>query len=241
MNVLSFIPARGGSKRIPGKNLATVNGLSLLERAIASAVGRVVVSTDDEDIARDCRTFGVEVHERPAQLAHDHAQIEDALAHYLRREDAKPDAIVILQPTSPLRKREHVEAALALLEVTDGDSVVSVTLDAKHNFAGRLKPVEKVYPRQIDGDTLTAWVDLFVPFRDPMAERPRTQDLRPVGHENGAIYAFTLDHWRRTQNRMGGAMYAYQMDALASIDVDEPRDLLVAEAYEWILEGRHGR
>ena len=226
MRTLAFIPARGGSKRIPRKNLATVGGVSLLVRAIAVAGEFVpVVSTEDATIAATAlasRQEGrVVIHDRPPQLASDHAQIEDALAHYLTRLDDKPEAIVILQPTSPFRTAAHVREALDLLARTGADSVVGVTVGHEPHFAGRLKPVE--YWRFASAFHLQ-------PFRDPLAERPRTQDLRPMGTENGAIYAFTYEHWKRTRNRMGGHMVALPMTRVEGWDIDTPEDLAVANA-----------
>ena len=227
MTVLAFIPARGGSKRLPGKNLAMVGGCPLVGRAVVSAsyCDRVVVSTDSEEVWQAARpsltafaTIGVhERHERPAPLASDSAQIEDALAHWWTRAAEKPDVVVLLQPTSPLRTAQHVREAVQLLRDTDADSVVSVTLGHEHHFAGRLKP----------RDDLGGAME-WSPFRDVLAERPRTQDLRPVGAENGAIYVFTRRHWERTSNRLGGRMVAYPMDRWHSIDVDTEEDLRVA-------------
>ena len=159
------------------------------------------------------------MHTRPPQLATDHAQIEDAIAHWWTRLDDKPDAVVLLQPTSPFRTAEHVREALRLLEVTGADSVVGVTVGHEHHFAGRMKPR--------DGEP--AWYD-FQPFRDVTARRPRTQDLAPRGAENGALYAFTRAHWERTGDRMGGHMVALPMTRWEGLDVDDEQDLTVANA-----------
>ena len=246
MRAVAFIPARGGSKRVPGKNLREVGGVSLLARAINAGLGvmpvddvvsveacaSVVVSTDDDGIWNVAHDMGVDRHERPPQLASDHSQIEAAVAHWWTRLDDKPDAIVLLQPTSPFRTAAHVREALRLLEVTGADSVVGVTVGHEPHFAGRLKPREAgvidVLGRATAGGG-PQWYD-FQPFRDVTADRPRTQDMRPMGTENGSIYAFRREHWERTGNRMGGHMVALPMTRLEGLDVDTEEDLAIANA-----------
>lgn len=222
-SVAAFIPARGGSKRVPGKNLKRIAGASLLERALLSAApcSSRTVSTNDETIAEWAEYVGLDVHHRPDPLASDHAQIEAAVAHWWTRLDAKPDAVVILQPTSPFRTADHVREAVDLLWRTGADSVVSVTAGHEGHFAGRLKP------RESEG--APDWYE-WQPFRNVEETRPRTQDLRPMGTENGAIYACTLEHWERTGNRLGGRMVAFPMSRWAGMDVDTPEDLEMARA-----------
>jgi CMP-N-acetylneuraminic acid synthetase len=162
VRVAAFIPARGGSKRVPGKNLAMVGGASLLHRALDAALRtfgpeetmtahRVTVSTDCPDIEAHARTTTlrpwaqrIDIHHRPAPLASDHAQIESAMQHWWTRLDTKPDVVVLLQPTSPFRTSAHVRAAIDLLTTASLDSVVGVTQSHAPHFAGRLKPREVV-------------------------------------------------------------------------------------------------
>lgn len=227
MRTLAVIPARGGSKRVPGKNLADVGGKSLLVRAIESAAPctSVVVSSDDGEI----RTAAAErliaglgrehqtpwmAHVRSAAASSDAAQIEDTIAEVLAElpcEDClidEPDAIVLLQPTSPFRTAAHVAEALRVLRETGCDSVVSVTrlhsLDAAfHGWTedGRYRPI------------------------DARASRPRSQDLASLCYENGAVYAFTRKHWNATRNRMGGDMRALVMDEHDATEIDTPKHL----------------
>jgi N-acylneuraminate cytidylyltransferase len=241
VKTVAFIPARAGSKRIPHKNLAMVGDRTLLQRAIDAAEQggcerNIYVSTDDEDIALAAMSWGraVRIHDRPAELATDHAQIESALAHWWRRCDDKPDVVVLLQATSPFRTAEHVRQAIALLVSTGADSVVGVTAGHEGHFAGRLKPREE-YP-SCGGDQCCSPVEWFEwqPFRNPIETRPRTQDLRPMGHENGSLYAFTRQHWEATGNRLGGRMVALPMTWIEGLDVDTPEDLAAARA---IAEG----
>jgi CMP-N-acetylneuraminic acid synthetase len=251
VRVAAFVPARGGSKRVPEKNLAYVRHETLLGRAIRAGLGAgcsVVVSTDDRDIAAAarswpspergvdlCRRGEIVVHDRPAQLASDHAQIEDALSHWWRRLETKPDVIVLLQPTSPFRTSEHVKAAVRLLRHAELDSVVGVVQSHAPHFSGRMKPMEYLHS--------DAWfIGLAAPSGEyyewqpfaPQGERPRTQDLPPRGWECGALYAFTRAHWEKTGSRMGGDMGALPMTWIEGLDIDTPEDLEAARA---IAEG----
>ena len=129
MNVVAFIPARGGSKRIPGKNMREVGGLSLVEHAITQAIDagieRVVLSTDDPRIAHGHDYVGTEIHRRPAHLATDDAQIEDAIAHWAET-GGDWDAMVLLQPTSPLRRPETIRRCLRAMPDGEGSAYATV-------------------------------------------------------------------------------------------------------------------
>jgi CMP-N-acetylneuraminic acid synthetase len=157
MEALGVIPARGGSRGIPQKNLRPVAGKSLLAYAVEAARGsrrlrRTILSTDDPAIAEAGRALGVEVpFMRPADLAGDAAPVLPVLQHAASEMAARgfsADAVVLLQPTSPLRRAEHIDAALEMLETTGADTVVSV-VEVPHSFnpaslmrmeEGRLRP-----------------------------------------------------------------------------------------------------
>jgi CMP-N-acetylneuraminic acid synthetase len=249
VKVAAFIPARGGSKRVPGKNLAMVGNEALVARACTAAREAgcsVVVSTDSDKIAlhvtdiSELRSplstvtrYGYEIHHRPAQLASDHAQIEDAIAHWWVRCDDKPDVLVLLQPTSPFRTAEHVREALQLLEATHADSVIGVTTGHEAHFAGRLKPRSEQRDcncRDATCSPIDKWFDWqpFSPF--DAKSRPRTQDLSPRGHENGAIYVTRREAWEKSCNRVSGHVVAYPMNRWEGFDIDTPDDLAVAQA-----------
>src|ERR687888_2652879 len=130
VQVLALIPARGGSKGIPRKNLATLAGRPLLAWTIDAALGsravtRTVVSTEDDEIAEAARSLGAEVLTRPPELADDDTPMQPVIAHALGELGA-PDVLVLLQPTSPLRRAEHVDEAVELLVATGADSLLSV-------------------------------------------------------------------------------------------------------------------
>src|SRR5438067_1066409 len=130
MEVVALIPARGGSKAIPRKNVAPLGGRPLLAWSVdaareSRAVTRTVVSTDDEEIAAAARGLGAEVLDRPVALAADETPMRDVIEHALA-ELARPDVLVLLQPTSPLRRARHVDEAVELLRATGADPALRV-------------------------------------------------------------------------------------------------------------------
>lgn len=214
--VLALIPARGGSKGIPGKNLRPLGGKPLLAHTLDQAlsaprIGRVVVSTDDETIARVARDYGAEVVHRPADLSGDEASSESALLHALealREADGyEPELVVFLQATSPLRPAGAIDEAIDLLEAEGADSLFSAC------------PVEgfvwRTAPGQSEPQPLTY---------DPSA-RPRRQEVGTDLLENGSIYVFRPWVLRDLGNRLGGKVTVVSMDPLDSYQVDEPEDL----------------
>jgi len=218
MNVLGVIPARGGSKGIPVKNLALAAGRPLLSYTAAAAraarrLTRIVVSTDDESIAGAARSLGLEVpFMRPAALAGDDTPMLPVLQHAvttMRERGFAADVVVLLQPTSPLRRAEHIDAAVDLLERTGADSVVSV-VEVPHQF----NPVSVL---SLDGDRLRPFID------GPLVTR--RQNKPRVFARNGpavvAVRASVLD---------GGSLYGDDSRALVmsgdeSLDIDTPGDL----------------
>jgi CMP-N,N'-diacetyllegionaminic acid synthase len=222
MNTLGVVPARGGSKGIARKNLALLAGRPLLAYTADAARGsrrltRVVVSTDDQQIADAARELGLEVpFLRPADLANDTAPMLPVLLHaveQLRGAGFAPDAVVLLQPTSPLRRAEHIDAAIDLLEKSGADTVVSV-IDVPHQF----NPVSVM---KLDGDRLTPFLD------GPQVLR--RQDKPRVFARNGpAVLAV------RTQVLERGSLYGDDvrplvMTAEDSLDLDTPADLQLLE------------
>lgn len=219
-NILALIPARGGSKGIPHKNLAPLGGRPLLAWTVEQArqtpeVDRVVVSTDDEEIARAAREWGAEVVARPPELAGDEASSESALAQAvdaLAREGYEPDLVVFLQATSPLRKSDEITQALATLRAENADSLFSAS--TVHGFVWRRAagPAGGL-------DALTY----------DHRERPRRQDIGEDLLENGSIYVFKPWVLRQHGNRLGGKIAVHRMDPLDSFQVDEPGDLELME------------
>ena len=217
--VVCVVPARGGSKGIPGKNLRLLDGVPLLAHTLRHArssacAGRIVVSTDDAEIAAVARREGAEVIERPPELSTDDASSESAIAHALvalAREGYRPDVVVFLQCTSPFRAPSDIDAAAQPVLDGEADSVLSVV-----PFHGLL------WQRDADG------VSQPVNF-DP-ARRPRRQDMAPRFVENGSIYVFTRELFERTGVRLGGRIQFHVMQGAAALDIDSEQDLRIAEA-----------
>jgi CMP-N,N'-diacetyllegionaminic acid synthase len=213
MEVVALIPARGGSKGIPRKNLALVAGKPLLHWTLeaargASSVTRIVVSTDDDEIAAEAERSGAEVLRRPAELGADETPMADVVAHALR-EMGDVDVLVLLQPTSPLRRAGHVDDAVSLLRATGADGVVSV-VEVPHSF-------EPGSLMRLDGDRLERVGD----------STPRRQDKPVLYARNGpAVLALRAD--RIAGDLYAGDLRAYVMDAASSLDVDTEHDLRVA-------------
>jgi CMP-N-acetylneuraminic acid synthetase len=209
MDVLGLIPARGGSKGILRKNLAPVAGKSLLAWTVEAAHGaekltRVVVSTDDDDIAAAAEA---DVLRRPAELAQDDTPMVDVIRHAIDQLD--PHVVVVLQPTSPLRRSEHVDGAVLLLLETRADSVVSVC----------------EVPHRYSPDALMDLVDGKLVARGSARSR---QEKDVVYARNGpAVLALRAD--RLGRDLYDGDCRAYVMDQRSSLDVDTPFDLELAD------------
>lgn len=228
MNVLAVIPARGGSKGIPRKNVRLLGGRPLIEWTFLAARGaasltRVVVSTDDPEIADVARAAGVEVpFLRPPELAADDTPMVPVLQHLLRTlerdEGYVPDALVLLQPTSPLRRAEHVDAAVALLAGDPAaDAVVSVVTVPHHYHPWSVMRLD-------DGGAL-------VPVVEGEGTRVlRRQDKPVVYARNGAaVYAVRRDVLLEQGTMFGRRCLPLLMTHEESIDIDGPFDLELAE------------
>lgn len=222
-DVLAVIAARGGSRALPRKNLALLGGKPLIAWTIEAAlrsrtVSRTIVTTDDPEIADVSRRQGAEVpFSRPPELARDETPGIAAVLHAVRwleeHEGYRPDVVMNLQPTSPLRTAEDVDLAFALLAERRADAVVSVT------------PVEH-HPYWMKAVDEQGWMHDFVPLSTPILVR---QELPPVYMLNGAIY---LAH-RTTLLRCGGwytpRTAAYIMPLERSVDIDTAQDFALAK------------
>ena len=141
---LSIIPARGGSKGIPNKNIVNIAGKPLIQYTIEAALNSkslhsLIISTDDKKIAEVGKNCGVEIpFMRPAKLARDDTPAIDVVLHaldWLKENDSyEPDAVVLLQPTSPLRTEKHIDEAIQLFVEENADTVVSI-VEVPHNFS----------------------------------------------------------------------------------------------------------
>jgi CMP-N,N'-diacetyllegionaminic acid synthase len=224
MTTLALIPARGGSKGLPGKNTRPLLGKPLIAWTIETAkqsgtFDRIVVSTDSSEIADVARRYGALVpFMRPADIAADATPMRDVIRHAVADETAagfQPELIVLLQPTSPLRSAEDIREAVTILRSSGCDSVVSVSPVPLHLCPDFVFKIE-------DGS-----LHHFLPEG---AEVRRRQDVRPAWYRNGTVYAF----WRRTFERFDD-IYGQDCRPLftrpeRSITIDTLEDFEAAEA-----------
>jgi len=221
--VLGLVPARGGSKGVPGKNVRPLAGHTLLEYTARAArdsgvIDRLMLSTDAPDIADAGRRAGLEVpFMRPAALAADDTPMLPVIQHALA-ETAKhgwsPDVIVLLQPTSPLRRPDHIRDAVTMLRETNADSVVTVVEVPRH-----LSPD---YVMRIEEGRLR-------PFLPDGAGVTRRQDARPAYSRDGTVYAFRRSTIERFGGIYGDDCRPLLIDATESISIDSPADWDEAE------------
>jgi CMP-N-acetylneuraminic acid synthetase len=220
--ILAIIPARGGSKGIPGKNLRPLAGRPLVAHTIARArasghIGRVVVSTDDEAIARVAREHGAEVVMRPAELSGDTASSEAALLHVLEHlrqaEGYVPRLTVFLQCTSPLAAVEDIDGTIDALERDGADSALAVA--PFHHFLWKSGPGGEAVAIQ----------------HDPRV-RPMRQQREPEFRETGAVYVLRTEGFLAARHRFFGRTVFHVMPVERSLEIDDPEDLRIAE---WMM------
>ncbi len=217
--VLGLIPARGGSKGLVRKNVLPLAGKPLLAWTIEAAqacpaIDRVILSTDDKEIAEVGAQWNCEVpFMRPADLGSDTATAIDVALHALD-EVQDFEIIALLQPTSPLRTAEDLNRAAALLEASDAPSCVSVR-PAVENPAWMFEVND---------------ASELVPFVDPSRRPARRQELSPAYVLNGALYYSRVDELRATRSFVTDRTLAYAMPAERSVDIDSADDLRRAEA-----------
>ena len=225
LSVLALITARGGSKGLPGKNIRPVRGRPLLAYTVdaargATAVDRVVLSSDDEAIMKVARDCGCEVpFKRPAHLATDEAGSIDVVLHAL---DELPghDLVILLQPTSPMRTPADIDAACKQLLESGAQACVSVALAEQSPYW--------MY-RVSDSQHLQPLLEL-------PAGATRRQDLPPVYTLNGAIYVARNEWLRRSRTFVTTQTVAYRMPVERSIDIDTMDDL---DRFTRLISGDH--
>jgi CMP-N-acetylneuraminic acid synthetase len=222
LRLLAIIPARGGSKGIPRKNIALLSGRPLIAYAIEASVSsrvvdRTIVSTDDAEIAEVSRRFGAEVRLRPSVLAQDDTPTRAVLEHVVRElaaEGYHPDAVLTLQPTSPLRTSRHIDEAVALFDRhPEADSLVSC-IEVPHIF----------HPRSVMRRNGEGYLEPY----DGLAQPHRRQDKEQLFARNGAAVYITRTV-RLGDFVFGGKLLAYMMDSDSSLDIDTIEDFATAE------------
>ncbi|MDT0347237.1 N-acylneuraminate cytidylyltransferase [Streptomyces litchfieldiae] len=224
--VLAVIPARGGSKGVPGKNLAPVGDAPLITRAVrecraARLLTAVVVSTDDPGIAAAAHAAGAEVVERPAEISSDTATSEAAVLHamgvYEERHGVTVDAVLLVQCTSPFLTREELDGVAAA--VLDGADT-ALTVAPFHGYVWR--DSSHTGGHGVNHDK---------------AYRPRRQDRPQDLLETGAAYAMRADGFREERHRFFGRTELVRTDPARVLEIDDPHDLARARALAPLLDG----
>ncbi|TKX82272.1 cytidylyltransferase domain-containing protein [Halorubrum sp. SD626R] len=226
MNVFAVIPARGGSRRVPNKNVRELAGKPLIAHTIqqtadADLVDEAVVSTDDPDIAAVAEDHGGLVpFERPAELATDTARSPPVVEHALdwaKRERGRPDIVMMLQVTTPLRTATDIDNAVVQLhDRPAAQSIISITAFDPSPFWAVERDDDAYLHEFFDAETL--WTD------DP----PRSQDLPDLQYPNGGIFAARTDAFERYGSFYLDRTLGYEMPPERSVDIDEPADLELA-------------
>jgi len=224
VNVLGVITARGGSKGVPRKNLAMVAGKPLIawtaEAAMsAKSLYRVILSTDDAEIANAGRHAGVEVpFRRPSELAGDNTPTLPVLQHAVNEIEAqgdRVDAVCLLQPTNPMRGSEVIDACVSLLIEKQADSVVTM-LPVPHEFNPHW-----VYQPTADGS-----MRLFTGETNPI---PRRQELPAAYHREGSVYVVRRDVLMKQNSLFGTRLFGYLLNREDCVNIDTLADLRRAE------------
>jgi YrbI family 3-deoxy-D-manno-octulosonate 8-phosphate phosphatase len=230
MNCLAIIPARGGSKGIPHKNVRPLAGKPLIAYNIEQAqrskwINRLVVSTDDAEIAAVARQYGAEVVWRPSEISGDTASSELALLHtmeYLEQaEGYLPEIVVFLQCTSPLTLAEDMDGTVQALLDQQADSALAVM--PFHYF---------LWKPDATGDVVGINHDKLV--------RPLRQQREPQYLETGAVYVMRAQGFRQARHRFFGKTALYEMPAERRLEIDDPVDLKVAEVLLRAQESQRG-
>lgn len=226
MKILGLIPARGGSKGIPGKNIKMLHGKPLLHYTIETAVAsnslnRIVVSTDEEQIAAVAKAGGAQVpFMRPADLAADKSPTLGVILHALafyRKQNINFDAVCLLQATSPMRTAENIKEAVAIFRAADTDSLISV-IPVPHEY----NPHWVFEPKE-EGSSV-----LRISTGDSEII-PRRQELPPAFIRNGAIYLTKTSVLTEQQSIYGQSVAYYEMSADNHVNLDTPADWEKAE------------
>lgn len=223
LGFLAIIPARGSSKGLPGKNIKMLYGKPLIAWTIEAAkqskqIDRIIVSTDDEKIARISKQYGAEIpFLRPEELATDAAKAIDnyifTIVELNRRENKEYENFVVLQPTSPLRNSEDIDKAIELFKEKNADSVIS--------YSEALHP--PLWAKEIDNNQ-----KIKNYFQEDVSNKNR-QEIPIAYMPNGAIYVFKYSLLKEKYTYYSDKTYAYIMPNIRSIDIDNMIDFEFAE------------
>ena len=218
MKILSIIPARGGSKGIPMKNIVKINRKPLLYYSVKSSldskyITNTIVTTDNQKIAKEAKKLNADVVIRPKKLSLDKSKIEPVIEHVLdvlkKDRNFIPDIIVLLQNTSPLRNNKHVDKAMTIFLKKKYDSVISGY--PAHEFLWRIKN------------------DKCIPVNYDPKNRPNRQQINSEFLENGSIYITKYSAFMKSKCRVSGKIGICEMTKEDSLQIDSKEDIDVAE------------
>lgn len=222
--IAALITARGGSKGIPKKNIIKVCGKPLIHWTVESAmkskyIDKIFLSTDSDEIINSVKKFTVEVpFKRPKNLSSDKATSTDVILHFInwmKKNGNEYDTLLLLQPTSPFRKSEHIDSSIKkFLESKKALSLISVTENIKSPYLSR----------KISADG-------FVENLFNIKSEKRRQDIPVTYYINGAIYLMEIKNFKKYKTFQTPETLSYIMPYYSSIDIDEPMDLKIAELY----------
>lgn len=213
---IAFIPVRGGSKGIPGKNIKSFMGKPLIywvmtELQNTQSIDKIILATDSDDIKRVALSFSlskVEIFDRKDENAQDHSSTESVMIEYISSKDLqKDDCLMLVQATSPLTTKDHFSEALELFETKQYDSVLSCARVKRFFWNKDGKPENYDYK-----------------------SRPRRQDFKGALLENGALYINTVGNIIENLNRLSGKIGIYEMPEYTAVEIDEEEDWIVAES-----------
>ncbi len=221
MKTIAIIPARGGSKGIPGKNILEICGKPLIDYSIESAlqsenISELWVSSDDEKILKVARkSKEVLIHQRKSKIAKDNSSVVDTIKAILEEytQENIPDAIILLQPTSPIREPKQIDEAISLLEVnTEMQSLISVC------------PMDDVHPARMywkKGLSLEPILEKY--------EQTRRQEIPLAFYRNGSMYIVRTKAFLENNSLMVKPSIGFEMPESMLLNIDTPRDVLIAE------------
>lgn len=218
MKVIAIIPARGGSKGVPGKNKKIIDGKPLIGYSIEAALqskllSQIWVSSDDPEIINITRQYpGIQIHERDGSLATDHSPVADTIKEIIKLTDC--DAIMLLQPTAPIRTSENIDEAIGLLQASvDINSVISVVA------------MNDIHPARMYWRKESILTSILPEF-----EQARRQDIPPAYYRNGSIYLVRRAAFEQHHSVMVKPTIPYIMPLDWLLNIDEPRDIIIADA-----------
>ena len=216
-NIIAIIPARGGSKGIPKKNIINFLGKPLMVHSIdyaksSNLISDIYLSTDDSDIAKIGLDNGAKIINRPLSISGDEAPTESALLHVLENINNKPDVIILLQPTSPLRPKNNLDKVFEHFFSNNYDSLLSIS--PTHRFFWKINEANAIPKYDFNN-------------------RPRRQDIKleDINYiENGSLYISTYENLINNNNRLGGNIGYVIFDEKYSYEIDSITDLKFLEA-----------